>query len=381
MSEPKITPSHVTLNFPVPAELSSKRLIGLGEVTHGSGGLHELASAIMEKLIVDFRARTILFEAPFGVVERINQLVSRGETISPSDIKDFYFNWRSKEILAFFNRLSQLQRQGRSINIIGIDIRQPASDLKKIKNLTTELSEFPVIDPSVPSFAEYERNILAKKERLPKELAGRLISKLNDLEKHLSIKASDDLLMSVRRLKFWVRTYSHLSHDNEYDLGFLSRDQGMAEMAEHYLSTDGTPTIVWAHLAHLVFDSRTVDSEHSWFKVGDLLGSILKKKLGSNYSLVALMARETEVSLVTGEKHTFHPTAKSLESKGPQDLNLVTLFSPHQLRDENFILVGSTTDEDNPAKQTYIKMQAREVEQFDYAAIRSRSAGLTDAIH
>lgn len=380
----------VSLNLELPRELAAKRLIGLGEATHGSGGLHELATALMERAITDLGSDTILFEAPHGVVEKINDRISQGLEVGPEDMRDLYFNWRSREILEFFNRLSRFNRDRRAINIIGIDIRQPAHDLVKVKQYLSsagksivDLADFPV-SGDVQSFAEFERQILQHQKNIDKDQSARLLGKLSLIEASLasvaSSKAQREILGSVLRLKAWVRTYSHLSVEQEYDQGFLARDEGMAEMAEFYLPRGKGPALIWAHLAHLVFDSIKVESEHSWFKVGNLLGSILKKKLKFDYSVIALMAKETEVVLVNGDRKLFISAPGSLESLGPNVGKAVKILKADDLKSMGGTVVGDTSDNSSPVKVTYIKMKVQSAEQFDFAAIRGKSTALKDVL-
>lgn len=362
----------------LPVELSRKRLIGLGEVTHGSGGLHKMAADLMEQMIVDFGVRTILFEAPYSATERINFLIESQQVIQPEDMRDLYFNWRSREILSFFNRLSTFNREGKKVRFIGIDIRQPATDLVRIRALSEDLQDFPVEIATVQSFAAYERAILDNQVKLSKELAQRLTKKLDELE--TTHHDDNSIRVSVRRLKFWLRTYGHLSVANEYDQGFLARDEGMASVVEHYLTDEGRPTIIWAHLAHLVYESQRIISKHSWFSVGDLLGTILRKKLGASYALMALMARETEVALQDGSRGAFVAATHSLEAFGPTATDLPLILGPDHFEKLGAFTIGATSNENSTTKQTYINMVVNKTEQFEYAAISKASNGLVDVL-
>lgn len=365
------------MRYRLPEELGRRRLIGFGEVTHGSGGLHELAATLMIEAIQRFDIETLLFEAPYGVIEPINERLGRGEPIEAVHMRDLYFNWRSVEILRFLNQISDLNRHGKRVSLVGIDVRQPATDLKRLQLLTQDLKHFPVDQADVQSFSEFEKQILSHHRNLSRELADDLTDKLCSLESNSKLNTSSENLMAIRRLKSWIRMYQCLSDISQYDQGFLFRDQGMSEMAQSYLLNNKRPVLIWAHLAHLVFDSCSVKSKHSWFSVGDLLGSSLRRKLQNDYSLVAIMARSTEVTLANGDKETFHPRPDSIENKGPTDSEDLTVLIPEHLLSEKVIKVGATTTE-SAVKATYIEMEVEGVQQFDYAAIRAQSSGLRD---
>lgn len=378
-----------TLQFELPNSLAGRRLIGLGEVTHGSGGLHELSAELMLKMIREFGVTTILFEAPYGVVYELNKRIEKGEEIRPLDMRDLYFNWRSQQSLKFFNQLSQLNREGQQVKLIGIDIRQPARDFAILNSYISAhslsdsfLKDFPIRDSQVQTFVHYERQILSHHQTISKALSEKLLIELESIKESLGINFDDptisELIASVRRLASWVRTYTLLSIEEDYDKGFVSRDEGMAEEVMSYLGIAKGPILLWAHLGHLVFNSAQVKSEHSWFSAGDLMGSILKKKLKDQYSTIALMAFSTEVALVSGERKQFIALSNSLESKGPDNPNMVEILGQKELAKMGKVIIGDTTDEQSPVKQTYIKMDICGADQFDFAAIRKSSVALVD---
>ena len=102
--------SDLLKDFDLPKELKTCKLIGIGEVVHGSGGLHQLTTDLIDKMIQVFDVRTILFEAPYGAVAKINDFIVRGEEVPPGLLNDLYFVWRSEENLRFFRKLSNINK-------------------------------------------------------------------------------------------------------------------------------------------------------------------------------------------------------------------------------------------------------------------------------
>ena len=198
----------------LPPELKDRSLVGLGEVVHGSGGLHALAAALMKKMIVDFGVRTILFEAPYGAVRRVNEYISRGEQVPISAMTDLYFVWRSRENLAFFNYLAEFNKSASEpVQITGIDIRQPAFELLAIKKyillkdstLARLLDEFPFSDVNLASFRDFETAVAKHLESIGEGQASRLQANLSTIEKTIR----DDTTLTEPLNTIWTKNVDH----------------------------------------------------------------------------------------------------------------------------------------------------------------------------
>lgn len=362
--------------------LAERRLIGLGEVTHGSGGLHAMAADVALHMIDNFGVNLILFEAPHGVVDVINQAIVQGLEITAEFMSDLYFNWRSAQILSFFNQLSLRNRRlEKKIRLVGIDIRQPAADLGKLKEFISIrinsdcalLRSFPVATASVAAFASFERELSEKRTDLPSTLVARLTRDLLEISKLIKVAGSatqqaEQLQLCCKRLDHWLNTYVHLGQKDGYDRAFSARDEGMANMVLSHLDESGKPILLWAHLAHLVYDNLSLQSSETWLK-GSVAGSILRKQLGSSYSVLALMAQTTEISLADGRDGTVTALPESLESNVSADQKQFAIIGPDDLKRFQMLSIGVTDGRDDFAKSTYIPLKMLPGSQFDYAVI------------
>lgn len=383
-------------DFMIPQELKKRRVIGIGEVVHGSGGLHDLTARLIKKMIIEFGVRTILFEAPYGAVEKINSLIGQGRSVSATSLADLYFVWRSRENLNFFNWLSEFNRGANvPVRIIGIDIRQPAAELASLnayllskgRAVSTELGDFPISEPSLQAFREFEKQLMMSKQVIGRTQLIRAQDQISAIareiheDKGLSDSRRSELEFYVNKLSFWLRMYGSIWDPSHHDDGFLVRDQGMYFSTNYYLKENQAPVVLWAHLGHLMFENSpsSLVSKHSFLTAGDLLGASIRSNIGNEYSVIAVMSRETGVANANGRQRTFVAKSTSLEHRAPGGTRYLNILTPKDLASEESITIGSLDDESDPLRETYIELKVKSSGQFDYAAIIDRSDPMIEA--
>jgi erythromycin esterase-like protein len=379
----------------LPPNLEEKKLIGVGEVVHGSGGLHELAGHLIEKLILKTGSRRILIEAPMGVINQINNYLKAGQVVPLKAIKDLYFVWQSKEVLDFLNRIAALnKRLDRKIEFIGIDVRQPIFELTELIDfirsqkyeLKTFYKNFPIREINLESFKVFEKGIKqgeAEISEITFNHINHMLAKYQDFvsrNNELTQVKRNELILFISKLSYWLKTYYKLTlavktkdRDAE-ERAFVIRDQGMYDTVLNYLDHESKePIIIWAHFVHLIYNNLEIVSEEPFFSAGKLLGKRLHDKLGKNYSLIALMAGETKVSSSDGKTETFIASDSSLERFSKSS----TIIGKSELEMITSANIGQTDNSKNPLKDSYPQMAVNPLAQFDYTVIIPISKKMT----
>lgn len=377
--------SGLPYKFTVPPTLTNRSLVGVGEAAHGSGGLHDLAAGLIESLIVQSDVRKILFEAPYGSVAPINDLIQRSNLVTARDLAGLYPIWRSKENLAFFNRLSSLNETlAKPVEIIGIDIRQPFLELSELGAYAPALlKEFPV-QPEINAFRKFEAAVLKKAFTFESSLSSRLTMILEKLalalalDKSLNASRTSELSFFVTKIKSWVDTYRAFSVHENFNPGLVARDHGMYKSVKNYLSD--SPVVIWAHLGHLIFDSEKVNSKTDIFKMGPLLGTLLKRDLADNFSTVALLAQETSIRGQDGRTITFQALPTTLEGKALDAHESLIFLSPEDLRGYGTLSIADSDHRDDDFKSMYPDLEVTGTSQFDHALIIRQSNAIDELV-
>ena len=342
---------------------ATTKIVGLGEVAHASGDLHNLAGELILKMaalsVVD-----ILIEAPRDAINPIQNKIAAGAEIEAADLSLLYQVWRTPQMLSVLNRLSELNRiKPNSVSIRGIDIRLPVADFKEVLS-------------SAPKSEQNENliELCANQSRLRKfevELAsGKVdpshLKTLSEVEKATSKAiAHDD---AIYRLKLWLATYRKFGED--VPAGFSERDSGMFALARKQIELAKGRVIVWAHLGHLLYDNKTVKTPLTYLDKGEVLGRHLKKQFGADFQTVALLAKTVNLNDPEGKNHRFVTDPDSIECLlSPSDQSIqIFKFNSETLQDKGYINIGKSSTGSIHLKDYFPEMEISD-QQFDFAAI------------
>ncbi len=346
------------------AWLHNLRIVGIGEIVHGSGSLHFLAGRFIKNL-VEGAFQVIALEAPDTALRVINQKCSCGLTIVQEDLRDLYFVWQTSEVLDVLNVVShhnKLNPQD-TIQVRGFDTRQPAEDFAIL------LNAFPLVglremfgqlgvDQSIGSFRECEKKIQSGELKVPESLCNEILDSLVEVEAQ---RPAPEVKRSLAALRVWLNDYYETSIGASD--GFTVRDRGMAKNVTN-LSFPNKKVVVWSHLAHLIFDSSKVQSNTPGLSTAKLMGSVLKSEFDKDFGVIALLA------------NTFFHEGKVVSQIAQENSDAIesALNSPLEIVSPNWgrsIEVGSPFDEIALAPSPLASCLGftSQVRQFDIAVI------------
>src|SRR3954467_9811670 len=116
--------------------IDDKRIVFLGEATHGTAEFHEERARISERLIVERDFRTVVVEGDFRDIARLNDFIlgrgsDRDVASAFADVTGFpLWMWRNAQFAAFVLWLRQYNASVAAelrVHLIGLDLQNPLS--------------------------------------------------------------------------------------------------------------------------------------------------------------------------------------------------------------------------------------------------------------
>lgn len=361
-------------------ELKSKDLIGIGEIVHGSSGLHEIEFNLIQSAILQLESRSVGIEAPANIVSRINQQLDPSFRDPPTQttLSELYPIWRS---IPFLNGLKWIfdfnhrpENQTNPVHLFGFDVRLPLSELRDLANWSKEQNSSDIL---LTRYAKISLTELRSLEMLSHEM--KQDQALIEFEEILSaigrLLAQKNLPKQIEStaltIEAWAEIYKTWATSG-MERAYAERDKKMAKSLLHQLRSyrSGGPTIILAHLNHLLFNNLKVRDAKSHVVAGPVLGNYLHHALSSKYSLMGLLPNQIEIANAGGGGviETFKAKPLSYESELQSFSNGTHLLRikdlPNQLQDWGRI--GNVEPIGSQLLQTYSSFEMRPSEQMDY---------------
>ena len=287
-------------------ELKDARIVGLGEIVHGSGGLHVAMGEVGKSLINNDGYRFIAIESPWVGVESLDQYFAacaKGDVIDPTSLQVFpqfttaelnqFYKW-----VCTFNKLHPTDR----VHAYGFDVQQLGiipSDLQDEPQLLMQVSRIRDFvrlpqEFNIHNCGQYSVD-LTKYNVCKKSLEVLLGESSKAKQEIISIHGKDfyfKLITRVTSLTHWVEYRYQQSIQNHY-LSGTARDSGMAQLfqlADEYYGSG--KTLVIAHLGHI---ARNAEYDGNRFNPNyDNMGSVLHVKFKSSFKLIGFSAKQLE---------------------------------------------------------------------------------------
>lgn len=116
------------LDYPrIAKQLSSHRLVGIGESTHGTHEFFVTKAELFKLLVQHHGFNTLFFESIDDHCEAINQYLKTGEGDLKKLVGKLFYVWRTEEVLALFRWLRAHHREY-PVTVIGLDERKHVDD-------------------------------------------------------------------------------------------------------------------------------------------------------------------------------------------------------------------------------------------------------------
>lgn len=276
------------IEIPWGVDFQATPVIGLGEMAHGSGDLHELAGkVILSFLAASEKNISILIEAPGSALSQASKKVAEGENVLLSDLDDGYAIWRTAAMLKVLNQFSKINKvQPGKIEVMGFDARQPLAEI------LTLLTEFPNL-PCLRKFSNLAYIKLFEIQALSSSVGKNRIEGIESvLLEILSLKSSIDNLSpeikkAYKKVNLWANIYRHAGDE----IGiFKARDAAMFEITSDLISSQNQ-TFIWAHLGHLLYNAQEVESSLIYLNQIKVTGQFLRESFLERFKTIAISAK------------------------------------------------------------------------------------------
>lgn len=270
---------------PLIEKLSNKRIVSIGESTHGTSEFYRLREIITKKLIEENGFNLVVLESPYDDIELLNKELSESslDSLMRKHLLSIYQTQEMKSFLQWYkdNRL----RYG--LKFKGCDDSFWTFYQLLIYNIG------PLIDKKLDKLLSELKSNISKStnENLKNEqkISTSIYDNISEIEKHL--KLTDNLTKPVMEILFnGKNTYiNYLNVKNKKRV--QSRDEIMADRISYLAKDRSKKIIVWAHNAH-ISNEIIVDNE-----IG-IMGRDLKHEFGNDYHSIGLATLQGSYSFI-----------------------------------------------------------------------------------
>ena len=281
----------ITQLEPILNTVGDKKIIGLGEGTHGTKEFNDIRISIIKELIERKGFNIICFENPFGDSYYLNEVINSNQSIK-SALKNYAISiWQTKEIESFLLWLRKYnQTHNNKVRFTGMDfnfitnsaniIQQNLKDNSLLKDRANKLHSCAFYQDSLWQKQNDTTAQIDFNSALKNGFTGyKLVESIDSLISTNNITVPPDTKIALLNCKygFDVLYNGYLQKEG------LSRDQCMADMVSAIISTGTTSkVIVWAHDGHVALKEVV-------FKNGSVggMGGYLRKNFGKQYYVIS----------------------------------------------------------------------------------------------
>jgi erythromycin esterase len=282
---------------PLIERLKGKKIVMLGESSHGTHEFYEWRKRISLELIKNHGFDFIAVEGDWPPCQKLNQFLESDDSYEVEEVlKSFNrwptWMWRNSEVADLMRELKKLRKEKRNIGFHGLDVYSLYESMdeviKTLSKIDPELARsasklYSCFDPYRHDEKEYARSLFHLPEGCQNEV-------IEVLRKSLSLRMNEaqntsnifDAIQNARVVKNAEKYYRTMISMN--DSSWNVRDKHMMETLSNLMESYGTSKgIVWAHNTH-IGDYRATDMVLQ----GDVnIGGLAREELGEeNVSLV-----------------------------------------------------------------------------------------------
>lgn len=363
-------------------ELKTKKIIALGEMAHGSSGLHSMAAQLFKSAVLHLGTRTFGLEAPMGIVEQINKKLSSAnpEPLTKTDVADLYPIWRSKGLFSLSQWIFEFNhrpdRSGTEIQFFGFDVRLPASEIVEVlawadaQGIASETLE-PLRGYSVAKLREIEMLSFQDRSAEAAKIFNRLSHAIGAVEAMSG--APERIQFLLKRLQGWLSVYTIWAKTGKLEPGHAERDRQMALLLQQIMSKHHHtgPVVLLAHLNHLLRHNLEVEKSRPHVVSGPMVGNYLSQVMGDKLAVIGLFASNVELADATNPPTKFIAQPGSFEAllhKAYGD-NVLKRVSDLPAELSGRIRVGDVLPQDKAQLASYSDFYMVPGRQMDYVVI------------
>jgi erythromycin esterase len=262
--------------------VGDKRIVALGEDTHGTAEFYSLRAAITQRLIKEKGFNVVILENPHEDMMALQEglQTEKLDTLMRRHLFSIYQTKQMKTFLSWFKKYSKKRKK---LKLAGCDdsYREilPLRLMKEIArygsdDLNSLCYEF-LLRQTLTIKEFYNRNAPSKPATLPDEMkfglaTYRLLDKIDSLFKGQTVQYPE-----VKELIFHAKT-AYIFYERFAKKAAVSRDEIMGDRINYYAADPGAKVIVWAHSGHI--------AKYAWLnnELG-LMGATVLKQFPADY--------------------------------------------------------------------------------------------------
>lgn len=273
-------------------QAGSKKIVALGEGTHGTKEFNEVRSLLTQRFIKEKGFNYVLFESNYGGAYALNEDLKDNAIDLSKSIKDNLIAiWHTKEIQDFFRWTADYNKQSKvPVTVVGIDYSELSTSFNQVKYLLTdygftnkdkilnELQGYVLSQDEIWNNLNNRKFKFDRKKWISNGVKAYELIKNVETEVGKQTTTSPKLKTGLLNLKLGFETI-HLYTTQKKD---ASRDSCMAEMLKSVLQQDpNAKVLVWAHNVHVA--NRPVYSGNN----GGGMGAYVMRAYPTDYFSVA----------------------------------------------------------------------------------------------
>ena len=228
--------------------LAGRKLIGLGESTHGTSEFTTLRHSLFKYLVQEEGFNTVFLEEDYASCLRVDNYIKGSDDQLEEVILAFnQWPWKTKEMATLIEwmRAYNLENKSKQLNFIGVDLQYFHSTLNAIDSIL--LNENLSLDTILFTSTTSDREFIQLKDT-------------TDLKEYHSIfnqrKAIVDTIDApfsiITHLKHLLRSLVYIIEEKYNRQNAFYRDMRMADnILAHLKSKEELKGIYWAHNAHI----------------------------------------------------------------------------------------------------------------------------------
>lgn len=315
------------LSFLAPL-LEGKRIVQLGENTHGVREYNQLKARMVQYLHQELGYEVLVFES--DLYQCYDAYLTAAKTSAMKTLTSCaYGTWHTKAVLPLFEYLRATQQQDRPLRLVGMDVQPIGNNKDDRPDFLAE-----AVAPFDATYAEevraldatflmvYSRGGRERRAHFRSEEGQQMLAGYDQLAAFLAEREADTTSTAMRvarqtaaTLAWYIRQQTAPSTQAYVEY----RDQGMAENLMFILDVlyPDQKVIVWGHNFHLRHDNLAIPPDSTMFPnvAARTMGSWLHERYENEVYTVGVYGYEGTAMNNSGEVFEIEPAAPgSLEA-------------------------------------------------------------------
>ncbi len=269
--------------MPLKNILKDKRIVALGEATHGTKEIFQMKHRMLEFLVKEMGFLYFAIEANLTEAYAVNDYVMYGKGDPQKALDGLYFwTWNTKEVMAMIQWMRNYNKDKEDkdkVRFYGFDMQVPTVAISEFYKYLHEVDSTYAnnINPDVIKI----QSLQYPEQKEAKEYFNKIeniLSHINEKkESYIATSSPREYNIERQNLVVVSQFFKMMSAPNDTVISEL-RDSCMSENVKWLLNLEGNSSkfVLWAHNGHIAENDLGADN-------GIMMGDYLKKYFKDNY--------------------------------------------------------------------------------------------------